>query len=50
MTIMKVSKASRSSRGTSYKDMGQRRAASNGGSNSYKNMSSAASNQGQNRY
>ena len=44
--MTQVSKASRSSRGTSYKDMGQKKS-HNGGSSSYKNMSSSASNQGE---
>jgi len=41
----RVSKASRSSRGTSYKDMGQKRS-HNGGGSSYKHMASSASSQG----
>ena len=40
MMMMQVSKASRSSRGTSYKDMGQKRSHNGGGSSSYKNMNS----------
>ena len=43
MMMMQVSKASKSSRGTSYKDMGQKRSHNGGGSSSYKNMSSSAS-------